>query len=634
MSRRAVAGGAAALVAVVVAALALLVGKDADGRGAVERDAVTAPVEAPGPAEVELTGSTAETRERLAAVRGSDAPPVVDAAPSAPSATSAARMRGRVLDLAGAAVAGVAVAPRDEPDVRLATSAADGSFDLDGAPPALVVADARWYTLRETEPRTRADGSEVLVIVAPAIVVGGRVLDAERRPVEDARVRLELSYAVYAAFPVPLDHARESRLAETLSAADGSFELTLPSAPRARLEASASGYRDAAVDPGLASRADVELVLERAGVSSLRVEGVVLHADETPAAGATVRYGDASATAESDGRFALTIEPGEEGQPLVAAKKGFQAAVVPGFHAIVLASGARIPPQRLVLGGAPLSIEGRVVDHEGRAQAGWLVQPVDPLLVTDGRIPPECVEALARGEAVQAKTDATGAFALDGLQERAYRLQAHSATELVRIESEPIAAGARNVRLVVPADARFAKVEGVVVGLDGTPIQGVTVHAGLIVFRSRWGYTSEHGDETTTDAEGRFELLRVPRLQSKLDAGGDAILPTSHDLEGHVDGAPVRIVAARRCHARVEGVPAATGLRWVQVHDADARALSLMQFQSGGWMSSTQVELVEGASPVFAVSEAARSLVISGQDQPDVTRPIALVPGEITTVRW
>ncbi len=579
--------------------------------------------------EVELSSAASAQSARSAPERSEDA----TAAASVPDRPPVPRATGRVMDLEGRPIGGVAVALRSDPNSPIATSAADGTFDLTTVDVELTVADARWYTLRDTEPLPGPNGAEILVVVARAIQVRGGVQDKAGAPIGGALVQLELPWSVFAPFPVPLDRGREMRRVKTHSAADGLFEITIPSAARAQISAKKDEYAETEITAPLEARDDLVVTLEAQAQGSMRVEGVVVHADGTPGVGATVRYGQAQARVDDAGRFAMPIDPHYEAQPLVAIKHGFQAAVAPDFTELAR-SGKPIPFQRLVLGAPPLTIEGRVVDHEGRPQAGWIVQPVDPVLLFEGMIPPESAESVARESPLQATSAADGTFVLEGLQERPYRLQAHSAKELVRIESEPIQAGARNARLVVPANARFAKVDGIVEAADGTPIAGVEIRTALITFRTKSGYTMEHADAVLTDALGKFTLVNVPRRQGKIDAGGDAILPTSYDLEAHVEGQIARIVAARRCHVRVEGVPPESKVRFVQVEDARGKALSLMQFQSGGWASSTQVTIVAGGSPLFAVSEAARTIVFVDEEKVQTSRALVLVPGEITVVRW
>jgi len=543
---------------------------------------------------------------------------------------------GLVLDVEGQPVPGVAIAHRHDPKSPIATTSGDGSFPLADPGIELVVIDPRWSTLRDTEPLERNGRRVILVLVAPSLSIGGRVQDSNGLGIEGAEVALEIPAASFAAFSEPLDRARATRTTRTTTDPQGAFEFVIPSMPRARLDVSKHGYAGTSISAPTTERYDLEILL---GATTARVSrvirGMVVHQDATPAASAIVRFGEDSTTTDVEGQFALALqqEPSDP-VPLVAAKRGFQAAIEPNFTAFVNSCVGPLPEQRLVLGPPPLAIEGRVVDHEGRPKIGWIVQPVDPLLIRDGLIPPECVEALALGTAVRATSGGDGSFRLEGLQERAYRLQAHSGQELTRIESEPFAAGTRNVRLVVPADARFSKVEGRVIAHDGSGIASVRVRAALIVFRTKWGYTTEHSEGVMTDTDGRFTLANVPRSSSKLHVDSDFVLPVEHLLDAHVDGDFVIITAARRCHMRVEGVPPNANVDAVEVLDASGSILSLVQFQSGGMMTSPQVSLIEGASPVFAVAETARTIVFRGQGQPGVSRALVLRPGEITVVRW
>jgi len=543
---------------------------------------------------------------------------------------------GLVLDLDGQPVPGVAIALRHDPKSSIATSSGDGSFPLEDVDVGYVVVDPRWSTLRDTEPLERNGRRVILVLVAPAIRVAGLVQDPTGVGIEGAEIELVIPAASFASFPEPLDRARPARTSSTTSDARGAFEFVIPSLPRATLSATKEDFEAASIGAPTTARDDLSITLGvpiRRGNRTIR--GVVVHADSTPAASAIVRFGDNSTTTDGDGWFELTLErEPTDPLPLVAAKRGFQAAIVANFTATVMFASSPLPDQRLVLGPPPLAIEGRVVDHEGRPKKGWIVELVDPVLLEDGHIPPESAEALGRGSAVRATSGDDGSFRLEDLQDRVYRLQAHSAQELVRIESEPIPAGSRNVRLVVPADARFAKIDGIVVAHDKSGVAGVRVRAGLIVFRTTWGYTSEHSDGVTTDADGRFTLVNVPRSGSMIAVDGDFVLPVSYGLDTHVDGENVTIRVARRCHMRVEGVPPNANVDAVEVLDANGSTLSLVQFQSGGTMSSSQVPLTEGATPVFAVAETARTIRFRIEGHPGASRALVLRPGEITVVGW
>jgi len=562
----------------------------------------------------------------------------VETAPAAAPAqavTTHAQIQGRVLDLDGAPIVGVAIAPRDDPKSTIATSAGDGTFPLSEHDRELSVADERWYTLRDSEPIEHEGYSEIVVVAAPRIRVGGRVLEPDGAAAAGAQVELVVPATAFARIPQSLDRARHPRRARVETASDGSFELDVPIALPAQLTASKAGFGDATTASPAASRFDLELKLAPPAPSGVLVEGVVVHTDGSTGTAARVHFGAEGHDVDAAGRFSFHAEAeADPAQALVAVKRDYQAAVLPGFGAVLASAKEPITGLRLVLGPAPLSIEGSVVDAEGHGRRGWIVQPIDPVLLSEGHIPPQSAEGAGKGSPLAVATDDEGRFVLEGLQDRNYRLQAHSGEELVRIESAPIAAGSRNVRLVVPADAKFERLEGVLVGSDGKGIEGVRVRAALITFRTTWGWSSEHSDDVTTDGEGRFEIRGVPRRDSHLDFDGDAILPTSFDLAEHDGRTPIRVVAKRRCHLRVEGVPETSGFTTVAARGANGQSIPLMRFQSGGSWTSSTIQLEGGLTPVFAVSEDATTLVLSGGTQPEAVRPLQLVPGEITTIRW
>ncbi len=555
----------------------------------------------------------------------------------APSTTTPARPRitGRVLDLDGVPIAGVAIAPRDDPKRTIATSAGDGTFPLGEDDRELTVADEHWYTLRDSEPIAREGFSEIVVVAAPRIRIGGRVVDPDGAPAPGAKVDLTAPATAFARIPQSLDRARNPRNSQVETTADGTFELDVPIAPPALLTASKAGFGDATTASPLLSRFDLELKLAPPAPRGVLVEGVVVHTDGSTGTGARVHFGTEGRDVDAAGRFSFHAEAQADAtQALVAVKRGHQAAVMLDFGARLATAKEPQTGLRLVLGPAPLAIEGRVVDAEGNGRKGWIVQPIDPVVLSEGQIPPQSAEGAGKGSPLWMTTDGEGRFVLEGLQDRDYKLQAHSGEDLVRIESAPIAAGSRNVRLVIPADAKFERLTGVLTGTDGKGIEGVRVRAALITFRTKWGWTSENSDDVTTDAEGRFEIRGVPRRDSHLNFDGDAILPTRFELAEHDERTPIRVVAKRRCHLRVEGVPETSGFTLVGVRDADGQSISLMRFQSGGTWSSSTMAIEGGLTPVFAVSEDGTTLVLSGGDQPEAVRPLRLVPGEITTVRW
>ncbi len=564
-----------------------------------------------------------------------DAPAKEDAPPAAAASTL---VHGRVLDVLGSGLPDLPIAQASSPAHVWTRSDAGGRFELPSADDDLVVADTDWYTLRSGEAVEQAGTGGMLVIAARATRLAGVVLDPQGAPVAGALVRFRLPHTVFARFPEPLDRLREPRQEETESGADGTFELRAAGVERAQLFVSREGFETRSFPAPGVDRGDLVLTLAPDGEDGeIRIEGVVVHADGSPAAEADVLLADRNVRTDGTGRFALKSPRWiEESAPLCAVLPGLQAAVVPEFGAILRGAGAELPPQRLVLGAPTLGIEGFVVDADGAPKPGWTVQPIDPVLLLEGHIPPRSVEAVGLRGSLGTRTAADGSFELRGLFDRAYRLQATSGTELLRVESAPIPAGSRNARIVVPADARIPRVAGVVVGVDGRPVEGVLVRIVLVTFRTRNGYTMEHSQGMTTGADGRFELKDVPRRDASLDLWGDGIVPEKFEYADRGDLEDLRVEVVRRLHLRVEGVPPGSNVGTIEVHDARGERLQVMGFQGGGWWSSTSAAIEGGITPILAVPETARSVAFVGRGDAGVlgTRPIAFTPGEITVVRW
>lgn len=154
----------------------------------------------------------------------------------------ACTLSGKVIDDEGEPVAGARVEILGPEGVTRADSptGADGRFETKEAPPGKLrvaaqadgYAEARGIEL-EIAGGERRDGLELVIPKLDGI--SGRVVDAEKRPVAGARVRL---VAVWALEDSPNEPAR----AETRSAADGSFRLPGSELDEVVLVATAEGH--------------------------------------------------------------------------------------------------------------------------------------------------------------------------------------------------------------------------------------------------------------------------------------------------------------------------------------------------------------------------------------------------------
>jgi hypothetical protein len=600
-----------------------------------------APVRASAPAAATKDPATALSPAELESARAEieSAQKPLESAPVdlAEKGNEPSRVRGRVLDLAGAPVPGVDLVARGG-DTPMARSLGDGSFELTTslASLVLVASSNRWATVRSLSTRNEPvdDG---IVVVAPVVPVSGIVVDESGAGLEGVQVAVEIDDAALASFPFPLDTTTSEPEPSVESGPGGAFSIPRSiAAPRAKLVASREGYERARIAAPLVPTTDARIVL----VSSVRaarfVTGVVVRANGDAATKATVHLGEDQAKTDERGAFRLEVpEWVRDSQPLVAVEAGSQAASVATFGGTLNASKEAPAPVRLVLGPPPLVIAGRVVDADGKPQEGWTVGLLNGTPVSVGRVPPITAEALTTGKDEPTKTDALGAFEVPGLLDRDYQLFAYDTASLGRIETGPIAAGTTDLVMKLAPDAYIAKVAGQVVAKDGTPVAGATVSLGQVIARDEGAQAWINGAGTTTDAKGAFELTKVPRNFTHVDVGGDLVLPQSFPLAEQDLARPLRLEVARRCHFRVEGLPASGKERWISAYDAQGKELQVMAFQSGGWSSTHRQQVTTDTTRVYAVSESAVELrLFEDYDRVAGKKPMHLVPGEVTVVAW
>ena len=286
--------------------------------------------------------------------------------------------------------------------------------------------------------------------------------------------------------------------------------------------------------------------------ASIEVRGRVVGPDGKPVPGATVRtaylYPDGGPTSTSgpDGRFLMRIPPAVRSSDIML--NGYNpfvwvVAMAPGFgpgwvRGAFKAGASSELTVRLVEDGPP--IEGRIVDLEGRPVAGaevnagrlyfsasgdltaWLARMKN----SGGRGPFEDLEPLTLKVATT-KTGPDGRFRLAGIgRQRVAELSisgpAIATTEVYAMNCDGAeirtlgrAAGMTAETRVIHARrfeyavAPMKLVEGIVRDKDtGQPIAGMTLHAA--VYRAT-SIGPVQGIEATTDAQGRYRLIGLPK---------------------------------------------------------------------------------------------------------------------------
>lgn len=568
---------------------------------------------------------------------------------------------GLLVDAAGQPLAGVGLAA----DGTRTTSGDGGHFALacGEGERRVRVDDPGWVGVFDgrVAAAPTADPAPILVVAARRLDVRGRVIDESGAPVAGGRVQVVPDAGFLTAFVVPLDRSAPVwRDWQGRSLEDGSFTLDGAGLlPGGRVVARAPNLlpAEAAVtgSPQL-----VELVLRRPTADANAVLGEVL-AFGVPVAGALVCLGSASTHSDADGRFRFDRREAR-GTELVAMRRGWQPTT------------AWLPAPRA--GGGPLFVElclreptlslaGRVVDVLGRPVAGARVWAEGGEPFPGGKLLAEAYlgggrtnDELRARDAVSpllalqeasptafwgwVRTDADGAFTLEGLCAHSYELGVLDERALGRARAGPFAAGSRGV-VATFAPRQHAVVAGVVIGPDGGLRAGVDVEASCCVFTVQFGGSASrsavrHGPVVRTDQQGCFRFAGLGAEGLFLSINGAAIVDRVVGLHEGLEGAgcggvaDLRIVVSDRTHLRVELADAGSADAFL-VLDAAGDVLSLASFEDGGMTVTHRAPLSGGRSRVYAVDSSAAFVVLVREGR-EVTRvPVRLLPREVVVVR-
>lgn len=265
--------------------------------------------------------------------------------------------------------------------------------------------------------------------------------------------------------------------------------------------------------------------------------------------------GEATATARAgeDGRYAIDGLPPGLYELRATADDGARGATL----ASVAADGARVEANVEVEGGAE-SLSGRVVRTDGSPWSGLVVVESWNGAMRGG------VLGVAGG-GVSTRADAQGAFEAKGLR----------AGEVTVTAIEPGAFRVTSTGVRVPATAPFvltidlglAPFKGrVVADADGAPIAGASVAGG-----GQGGAFSLFVAQTTSGADGTFELRLPAGPQAGVVVTADGYAPAMWQARGAKEGEPIEIRLAKT--ARITGRVARTGGE--PVAGASVRALPL-----------------------------------------------------------
>ena len=462
------------------------------------------------------------------------APDVEAAAPSAPEATllqdvpatsaqypaeneEPPAIHGRVVDavtkepIPGAEVVAHPLDNQNAPPAKTMTDAS-GSFSFPGLPAGSyqVKRTNTPQGYRETPMRNEGlrvafsphtPGEELLLELAPEAPVRGVVLDLEGKPMAGAKVSSAGGHEVWQG-------------GNEVTDAEGRFAIHGLNPTRDMwIAGTTEQLVSAHVQFDLGPEGKTDLVLQLAEGAS--ISGIVVDDEGTPVAGATVsadqpmsRMGSGGGVSDANGQFMLERLPA--GSYVIGAFEGTQRPWEQ-MKPIELQAGEKVEGLTLkYLSGSALTISGTVSDHAGQPLPG--------------------VKVSANSGRFRAKTDATGAFLLEGMPEGVHRMEAE-AEGYIGGDLSGVPAGTEEVRFTLTqVQAQFLR--GQVVDRDtGSPIPS---------FELAWSPVQQGREEegplffTTrrivewtkfTDTLGRFEAplrqnYRVEKMHLFVQAPG------------------------------------------------------------------------------------------------------------------
>jgi len=580
----------------------------------------------------------------------------------APAAVAdASQLAGLVLDADARPLAGVDVlfrSRRPNPDPEHAVRArttVDGQFALEAPAVAgeVLLDDADFATVfgeLVSPPVER----EVLVIAAKRRALNGSVHSETGQPIEGANLQLVIPDGFRRRFGRVLDHVYPRAIGATTDAS-GAFDVAgAIELDGALLRATADGFMPLQL-PLAEITSPVDIVLRRPGDTPESLHGIVVDALGRPVEDARVSFGLETTLSDEHGRFqlmrqssnryadTLTTQLSGASRTLHAVKRGYLPAQLVVERSSETGTALWEDGVLLQLGDAPLSIAGRVVDPDGAALAGMQTFLADAALFTlaDGA---QSIENLLGGDPEDRitffETDAQGAFEIGGLQPRDYALVAMHPSTYAQVQTQPITAGTRDVRIVLDPDDTWDVLAGRVQTGHGEALSGVDVHVftDATNFRmdGRFVRTSNFLVRTTTTAaDGTFELNDVPKQRCYMRLMGDEIQvqtigsiaePIADTERDSVDD--LVLVATRRVHFQVT-LDQVGEADQIAVHDSLGAPLDMRVYQGKPGPAMQLAPVHADQTDVLSVSDAASVLLYLKDGVVVRRRPITLAFGEL-----
>jgi hypothetical protein len=204
-------------------------------------------------------------------------------------------------------------------------------------------------------------------------------------------------------------------------------------------------------------------------------------------------------------------------------------------------------------------------------------------------------------------------------------------------ELAAIPAGAKDARLVLQEADRCVSVAGRVVSRSGKPVGGVVVLPGRRLVR--WPYLTSRppypsfGEPATTDTDGKFSFDRLLPDGLSFQLASPNLLMLSWEPPAGAKLDDLEIVVALRCHVQVDLGDRPDLADSFIVLDGEGVKIEAIEYRGPIAVGGPSVRIAKGRSAVVAVTEDARTLVLSKGQQEVGRFPLSLEPGELKVVR-
>lgn len=567
-----------------------------------------------------------------------------------PDAAATPMFRGRVLDAFGNLVEGLSV-HLEGTDVH-AVSDATGHFDLPlpEARASIVADDAARITVLPgiATPGLAAEGLTPIVVVAEALDVKIEVTDVDGVAVA-AGLRVALPSDFRATFSDVLDLSSRTFWTTRSTASGKAVPLRIPRIKGARIVAQALGFLPVSVDIPATTGTTVRLTLHRPEATDGILCGQVTDMFGAAVENAGVCLGRATTKTDNNGEFRLVIKGSGGAKNLVALVRGS----LPACHRLAdseLAAAVEGRPNylHLRLGAAPLSVAGRVINSDGKGVPNAKVWPLTATLFGSHGGRTASIEAIL-GKRPQLRwgfveTDDQGDFVLPGLLDQEYTLAAIIPGTLAYTEQPGIHAGDQSVVLQAPTGTLLETVAGHVVSRAGQPLLGVRVKASRIAMAlgfegGGYAFSSEHGKDAVTNADGRFELHDVAP-DCTLLVSSDAIIQRRIGvgkpggfldvLTGEVEH--LRIEVDLRIHVRIELDDPELADHVAMLDDAGKNVSINLNRGDENW-ADRAFPILRGRSEVLTVTDRVTTVLLEKAGVVVRRIPITLIAGSVNVIK-